>query len=288
MRKSINLKSGKWEVECIPEDGGRISKLLYNNKNLLTTSPESFRPPEKDYGEYEKRPVYGYDDCFPSVSECVHPVLNYPIRDHGDLCWLAWEVTAESNKLTGYAHCNKMEAYFSRILEFNEDELIWKYSIQNKSNQPQAFLHVVHPLMPLNDIKSISLPGYKTANEVTESNSVLSRDSSNLSQYLTSIPEGKFQMLFLNEISKGEVHLTFSGGMKIKMLFDHLLFPTLGIWWNNSGYPVEKGLERNECAFEPVPAKNSNLEDAYLDGRYLQTNAGNVFEWEMVWRIITN
>ena len=64
---------GPWLVEFTLKDGGRLDRLTYNNINLLTVEPDKFQPPQSDYGEYETRPVYGYDDCFPSVETCKFP-----------------------------------------------------------------------------------------------------------------------------------------------------------------------------------------------------------------------
>ncbi|NQT91889.1 MAG: hypothetical protein HQ559_03940, partial [Lentisphaerae bacterium] len=64
---------GKWEVECVAGDGGRISRLSFAGRDLLTGPPADFRPPTLDYGTYEERPVYGYDDCLPTVVACEYP-----------------------------------------------------------------------------------------------------------------------------------------------------------------------------------------------------------------------
>ena len=54
----IKADIGNWHIQCIPEEGARISKLLYAGSNLLTTALPGFKPPDKFYGEYETRPVY--------------------------------------------------------------------------------------------------------------------------------------------------------------------------------------------------------------------------------------
>ena len=85
----ISAQYGPWEVECLPADGARLHALRFAGRDLLTGPPERFQPPEQDFGEYETRPVYGYDDCFPSVDPSDlpgHPGIR--IRDHGELCWL--------------------------------------------------------------------------------------------------------------------------------------------------------------------------------------------------------
>jgi len=77
-----------WFVRYAPSDGGRIGILRYKGIDLLTTAPDCFKPPLEDFGAYELRPVYGYDDCFPSVSACRYPGLTWEVPDHGEVCWL--------------------------------------------------------------------------------------------------------------------------------------------------------------------------------------------------------
>jgi hypothetical protein len=58
---------GRWTLDCSLADGARIGRLQFDGIDLLTRAPAAFRPPAGDYGDYELRPVYGYDDCFPTV-----------------------------------------------------------------------------------------------------------------------------------------------------------------------------------------------------------------------------
>jgi len=44
--KTLDAVIGKWFIQCIPEDGARISVLQYEGIDLLTGSPSSFKPPE--------------------------------------------------------------------------------------------------------------------------------------------------------------------------------------------------------------------------------------------------
>ena len=103
--KTVQADFGKWFMQCIPEDGARISVLKYNGHDLLTSKPESFKPPEKFYGEFETRPVYGYDDCFPSVDPCIYPSEQFGIRDHGELCWQEWDVVIDGNCVICHTFC---------------------------------------------------------------------------------------------------------------------------------------------------------------------------------------
>ncbi len=282
---TLEANIGKWFIQCLPDDGARISVLRYEGQDLLTTNPPSFKAPEKFYGEYEVRPVYGYDDCFPTVGSCLSLDGSIEYRDHGELCWLGWQVHIEDNKLVCSTNCLHPKVSFKRILEFAGDRLIWSFEVANSSMEELAFLHVMHPLMPLDQIQSIELPAFSKC--VDDINSVnLCLDSpQQLGDHLLAIPSGRYEMLFLEEIDSDTVVLHFQKGFSLQMSFDIKLFPTLGIWWNNTGYPEEEGLRRNECAFEPVPGSCSTLSKSFKDGSYLSVEADKSLSWQIEWDI---
>jgi hypothetical protein len=283
--KTVDAVIGKWFVQCIPEDGARISVLQYEGIDLLTSCPPVFKPPGKNYGEYETRPVYGYDDCFPSVDPCKYPVENLECRDHGNLCWMKWQVKLESNKLICQADCFSPKAIFKRTLEFIGNRLIWRFEVLNLSDSNLAFLHVMHALMPLKEIQSLELPGFfKIINESTSTQLYLT-DTDEVVSHLLNIQPGAFEMLLLKGVRQGQIGVGLKKGVTVKIDYNIDLFPTIGIWWNNSGYPDEDGLRRNECAFEPIPGSSSNLERSFREGIFLEAEPGKTLSWAVKWEI---
>src|SRR5688572_15333965 len=84
---------GHWQITCAAADGARITRLKYGRLSLLTSAPDPFRAPRQDFGRYEQRPVFGYDDCFPTIDSCHYPIgTQSALPDHGELCWLPWQV----------------------------------------------------------------------------------------------------------------------------------------------------------------------------------------------------
>jgi hypothetical protein len=92
-------------------------------------------------------------------------------------------------------------------------------------------------------------------------------------------------MLILGGFKNGRMNVNFKYPLRIEIVFPEEQFPSIGIWWNNSGYPDENGLRRCECAFEPIPGKCSSLERCWDDGRYLSSSPGDIFSWDVVWNI---
>ena len=80
--------------------------------------------------------------------------------------------------------------------------------------------------------------------------------------------------------------MDLENGMQLKMTYPKNYFSSIGIWWNNSGYPDEDGCRRNECAFEPIPGSTSMLTDAYQDGTCMFVAPGQQLNWQIKWNII--
>jgi hypothetical protein len=283
--KIIKADFGNWHIQCIPEDGARISVLKYAGHDLLTANQPAFKPPERFYGEYETRPVYGYDDCFPTVDQCIYPNEQFECRDHGELCWMKWQVKLESNKLICHVDCLKPKVNFKRTLEFIGSSLKWEFEVFNISDTMLAFLHVMHALMPLKEIQCIKLPGFNKIIDDINAVGLDLKEAKDIAEHLLDLKSGTFEMLLLKDVKKGLIHLGFKNGLTLKIDYNIELFPTIGIWWNNSGYPDEEGLQRAECAFEPIPGINSNLEQSFADGTCLQVEPGKTLNWEINWNI---
>ncbi len=268
-----------------PSDGARLDRLLFNEVDLLTVEPKLFSPPVADYGVYESRPVYGYDDCFPSVSECPYPGMDWIVPDHGEVCWLPWEVVEKESGLEFWVKSRELPLTLKRKLVFSKNKLTWHFEVANTGNKTLPFQHIIHPLMPLNEVVGLQVPGFKAVfDDINELNLNLNTPIE-LEKYLLEQPKGTANMLFLQNIKEGRLKLKFKTGITLEVQFSKALFPSIGIWWNNNGYPNEYGLRRNECAFEPVSGSNSSLEDAYKESSCLSLPPGKKLNWNIEWKI---
>lgn len=279
------FEKGSWLVEYELNDGARLSRLCYRNFNLLTTAPNHFKPPSMDYGKYETRPVYGYDDCFPSVEVSTYPGKIWKIPDHGELCWLQWDVEVQPDRLIFSVESRVLPVIFKRILHFGESELKWTFEAKNTGVEVLPFQHVTHPLIKLDDITNIQLPSFKSVNN--ESGLKLDLNSPGaVRNYLLSTVTGNTHMLFIQKAEEGKIRWTYNNKLQLEMRYPLNLFPAIGIWWNNFGYPDEDGCRRNECAFEPIPGTSSTLSEAHDEGLALFARPGKTFLWEINWNVI--
>lgn len=285
MKEILKASFGSWHIQCIPQDGGRISVLKYEGYDLLTTNPPGFKPPGRFYGEYETRPVFGYDDCFPSVDSCIYPDQQTVCRDHGELCWKEWKVEIMGNSLICSTDCLNPEVTFKRILDFTGNILTWRFEVVNESEKTIPFIHVMHALFPLEKIQYIKLPKFVKIFDEEKSVEHRLKNPHELENYLLTTKSGDYKMLLLKEICAGSIILGFQKGLNLNISFEIKLFPTIGIWWNNAGYPKEEGLQRTECAFEPIPGTSSDLSKSIRDGIYLVAKPGETLTWEIFWTI---
>lgn len=281
---SDTFEFGKWVAEYDLQDGARIGRLAYAGVELVTTEPKKFKSPEADYGLYETRPVYGYDDCFPSVEQSAYPGKDWEIPDHGELCWLPWKCEVQGSRLQFTTESKVLPVLFKRILKFGETTLSWKFEVINTGSIPLPFQHVIHPLMPLNDVTGIQLPVFESVNNDRGEEFHLKSPAA-VEEFLLNVLPGDFYMLFIQGAREGRIGWIFKDSLQVEMIYPLKLFPGIGIWWNNSGYPDEEGCRRNECAFEPIPGRTSTLLEAHNDGLALIAEAGKPFTWEITWNI---
>jgi hypothetical protein len=160
IKEKFNYK--KWSVIYTPGDGARLDRLIYDGFDLLTTEPQDFKPPVSDYGAYENRPVYGYDDCFPSVDSCIFPEESWMVPDHGELCWIPWECDQSSNRLLFTVESQVIPVLFKRAIKFSENSLIWDFELKNVGMRKLPFLYVTHPLMPLSKVVNLDFPRFQS------------------------------------------------------------------------------------------------------------------------------
>lgn len=281
-----NFNHGKWFLEFMSDDGGRIGALAYEGIDILRRKPVSFSPPEKDYGLYETRPVYGYDDCFPSVDACKFPSgLDWNVPDHGELCWLKWDSNELENGLEFKVASRVLPLVFTRRIIFSENVLTWDFEVQNNGMASIPFLHVMHPLMPLGAVTGLELPAFLSVFDEKNKKETSFSDASVFSEDLLRLPKGTFNMFVLRNICSGMMSISFKGEFKMAIEFPESIFPCLGIWWNNSGYPDEDGCRRCECAFEPLPGYCSSIEKCVREGAFMTVLPEASSRWKIKWTV---
>jgi hypothetical protein len=260
-----------------------LSRLCYAGQNLLTPAPSNFRPPTANYGKYETRPVYGYDDCFPTVDPC--DANGWSVPDHGELCWLPWQATAGDDYIRFRCQSEKLPAAFERCMNLTASAVTWQFQVTNSGDRGLSFVHVMHALMPLREVVGMRFPRFSAVVDETCERNLEISSPEELEEHLFALEGGKACMLLLRDIRPGAITITFRSGMRLEINFSNQLFPTLGIWWNNDGYPDDEGCQRAECAFEPIPGKWSSLAASIRDGTAREAPAHGSVKWAIDWKV---
>ena len=166
----VELHGGGSSVVLIPALGGKIRDITLAGRQWLWHHPDvpfvvpadaaAFRGPD-DCG--------GFDDCLPTLSECLLPTWVQGVRtrhlpDHGEL-WSqqpSFDVAAEEGgpsatcRWTGAA----MPYEFRRTVSVRLDgSVMFTYLLANAGTHRMPFLWAAYPVLPLTEQTRIVLPG---------------------------------------------------------------------------------------------------------------------------------
>jgi hypothetical protein len=191
---------GNWQIHYAPDDGARIAALNYAGHDLLTLHQPDFKPPGRFWGEYETRPVYGYDDCFPTVDPCLYPEGEHQCRDHGELCWQKWNTQINGNCLICSTDCLQPRVSFKRTLRFEGNSLTWRFEVTSLSAERSVFLHVMHALLPLDNISHLEIPECTQIFDEIKSEETGLKSAAELGECLQAFQPGSFGMLLLKDL----------------------------------------------------------------------------------------
>jgi len=276
---------GPWKVEIQPDDGARICRLVFNGHDLMTRKPDVYRAPGPGYGAYESRPVYGYDDCFPTVVACRFPGRSWDVPDHGEVCWLPWECADIPNGIRCVVRSKNIPVQFVRTLLFEGSRVLWDFEVRNDGHEPIPFQHIMHPLIDPAEITELEFAGFRRIFDYASGEYLDLHGGEELAGFLLGRPKESSSMLFVRGLEEGYVGWRYRRGPWVSCLFDVDLFPSLGIWWDPLGHPPIDGARRSECAFEPTPGSVSSLAAAFDEGECLEVMPDDVFHWRIVWEL---
>lgn len=282
---------GPWSLKCSPNDGARLEYLRFAGRDLLTTRPVKFAAPAKDLGIYETRPVFGYDDCLPTVSPSPMPGdLGLSLPDHGELWQMPWKVSWKVSEGAAALECcvdSKLQPGLSlrRRLVFARKTLQWQFELSNASRTALPAMHMMHALMPPSQIVGLTLPECSCIVDENTWQALPTATAAQAAKMLLGVPKGRAEMWLLRGVNQGRVDVRFRDGLDISIRYPLGLFPTLAIWWNRMGYPDEPGIQRDECAFEPCPGTCSSLDLSHRQGACMMVPSRGKLAWTIEWRL---
>lgn len=279
-------RHGDWEVEC-DRYGGRLTRVAWRGHSLLTAThvpPGGFRPPAPEWGEYETRPVFGYDDCWPSLEVSAWPGRGRAVRDHGELCWLQWELEPSADAFTAIARDPGGGWSFARQLSVREGALCFDFTCTNTGNERLLMGWAGHALIPTALVRDLVLPPCQRVrcdfpvDQTRPDTGLCAADVwPSLQQR-----EGEAIMLILERCREPEVAVVLDG-LRLSLSLAGVPEPSLGLWYNPRGYPPGAGLQRDEFGVEWMLTPECLLEDAARHGTAVAVAPGASVSWSVSW-----
>ena len=154
--ETVSLENSKMSVSLVPDFGARIVALCDKRTGRdWIAAGASFGSAADDAG-YGAREATGWDECFPTVGQCVASGGGAQ-RDHGDLWGRPWTVTKASRTMLA-AHFARPDYRFARTLLLAGGGLDCQYQVDNISNAPLSYLWAMHALFSLTPGDRIDLP----------------------------------------------------------------------------------------------------------------------------------
>lgn len=253
---------------------------------------------------FDKSDASGWDECIPSVAACTVETVAGPaeIPDHGDLWRVAWRCTADDGSTTLRAECFSLPLTLERSIRLTETSGGWRlwldYLLTNTGNDPVPWSWSAHPLFATEAGDQILLPASIAALRVEGSGGGrLGGAGSTVNWPIATLANGSRTDLgvvqhpeshigdkvFAGPLSDAENWCALSrpkAGVRIRVGFDPVATPYLGLWICHGGWPDGPGPKQTCVALEPSTAPVDSLAQTGPWSRIL--SPGESYSWPML------
>jgi len=292
--EGFHVLNGLVELTIVPELGGKISSL----RDVRTGREWLWRHPRFAYKRVPYGSSYvktadtgGWDECFPSVAECVYPSTPWQgaaIQDHGELWSQAaeFEMDERADKVTLLTrwHGIALPYTFTRTVTIAADSAIIHvdYEVTNDSEQPINYIWSIHPLLAIEPGMELRLPPAARFNVGVAFPANLGIPEENL-KYPFSVDGLNFPIL--PEASAGVAIKIWSdplpadGGWAtvhardgaLNMRWDVRLLPQVAAWMNFGAWSYDGGAPYFNLGLEACIGAQDSLADAVTQHNLFQT-----------------
>jgi len=174
---------------------------------------------------------------------------------------------------------------FSRELSCPSGALRFGFSITNAGDRPLTMSWAGHALIPPSAVRDLLLPDCEAiTQEFPLPAAGVDRSAANLWPHLASLPRGEAAMLVLRNCHAPEFTVSLDG-LRWRIAIEGVSRPSLGLWYNNRGYPPEPGLEREEFGLEWMLTPECVLEQAAHSGTAITLAPQEGLRWAVIWSI---
>lgn len=284
----ITLGNERLQFEILPDCGGKIRSLVdrRSGKEWMWSNPNLPQQLPVYAWNFEKHlDTGGWDEIFPSVVPCDLDGL--PVPDHGDLVSLPWEVLELGDEvLAMQSTARSIPATLRRDIRLarGAPAFVLEYTLANNSAREWPFLIATHPLLDLAPGSRLELPDDAVLRiagalgDAPDGGTIRARD---LNTLLARESGGWALKLFSAPGALSEVGFRPPDGTGIRMSWDPVLLPVLGMWVNHGGWTGTGGASYRNIGIEPGNASCDALSDAVDADTAGRLAPGEVRRWEI-------
>lgn len=291
----FGLKNAYWTVEVVPRLGGKISSLLDSKSGRewmwSRTNDRSIAAPdgEQAFGE---ACLLGWDEILPTLLESSWRGSDLP--GHGEL-WSSEldvdEVAWSTGTIRTELDLKSLPLRYVRQISLDKNSIMFRYSLENLSDDPVPFLWALHPLFTIvsgdrieadfedKAMQIVNAPGLKSikaGDQVFWPGSTQGIDLAQLN--LGDVPKAGLKF-FIASPRDGRITLSNDqSGDKLEIRYDTAMLPWLGFWiargvWGGAHHFALEPTNRLGEAIAPDDAERNSTE-------WLQP--GELREWWLV------
>jgi galactose mutarotase-like enzyme len=286
------------ENECLrvgitPAYGARIVSLLdkSSGREWMTQGTES--PNTGEDAVYSSPEAVGWDECFPTVGKWDGTATAWgrPLRDHGDLWGRPWTIERATGTELDLSFTDR-QFVFSRALSLENQTLIARYAVTNRTEAPLPFLWALHALLAVREGDRMDFPGLETLRATYASSANVPPHGQEVPwpgtnglvpfpldqiQPRTSHFAGKF---IIAGVPGSRARIGQAGGW-LELSWDNAI-ADLGLWITYGAWPKPGG--HYEVAIEPSSAPADHLGQA-IEGGAEPLHASETRQWEVRMRV---
>ncbi|EAR49735.1 hypothetical protein OG2516_15979 [Oceanicola granulosus HTCC2516] len=233
---TITLQNDIILLEVDPAFGARVTSLrdLRTGREWLVQGPAV--GDVSDAASYRGAEARGWDECFPTVAPCTHPVRGR-LRDHGDLWGRPWSARGE-----GWLGYDGDGYSFDRRLTLSGDRVLADYAVTNTAEVPLDWMWSQHCLLDARPGDRLALEGIGPLQR-TDVPTRVARDGTVLKTY--GPVEGPAAATLAGP--EGSIRFEWHGDQ-----IGHF-----GLWLDFGGWPEEDPV--HQLALEPTTAPADHL-----------------------------
>lgn len=159
----VVVENAHLRLKIIPSQGAKVVSIVYletGYEALIQNLESQFKYSE--YGaSFTEGEMSGWDEMFPSVSECRYFRNEYQgvsIPDHGEVWALNWDYEIDKDYIKLWVNGRGLPYTFTKVIALKENIIHTKYSAVNNGEKDLDFIWALHPLFKATEDMEILLP----------------------------------------------------------------------------------------------------------------------------------